>query len=74
MTLDEFHQRFNLGEYGGNAEFNKLTAESRFAANLEPMNARHLEVQDRPDEVNWVALGAVTPVKNQVSWSNAFSV
>ena len=65
MTQDEFHQRFNLGEYS-NAEFNKLAAEQRFSSNKQIMNARHL-VQDRPDEVNWVALGGVTPVKNQVS-------
>lgn len=63
MTQDEFARRFNLGEYS-NAEFNKLAAQERFSANKKVMNARHL-VQDRPDEVNWVALGGVTPVKNQ---------
>jgi C1A family cysteine protease len=63
MTQDEFAQQFNLGKYS-NAEFNKLSAQERLSSNFKTMDARHL-LEDRPAEVNWIALGGVTPVKNQ---------
>lgn len=64
MTSDEFAQHFKLGKYSG-AEYAKLSAQERLSNNVNTMPARHL-VQDRPAEVNWIALGGVTPVKNQV--------
>ena len=63
MNQDEFHRQFNLGKYS-NAEFAKLSAQGRLSTNTKTMDARRL-VEDRPAEVNWIALGGVTPVKNQ---------
>lgn len=66
MTQDEFARRFNLGAYS-NAEFAKLAAQERLSLNVKTMDtttARKL-LEDRPDEVNWIAMGGVTPVKNQ---------
>lgn len=72
MTQEEFHQQFNLGKFS-NAEFAKLSAQERLSSNFKTMDARHL-VEDRPAEVNWIALGGVTPVKNQVrTLRNSFS-
>jgi len=58
LTPDEFAQRFRLGKYSPGVI-------QREGKNV----ARHLE-EDRlplqlPDAVNWIALGGVTPVKNQ---------
>jgi hypothetical protein len=65
MTSEEFAQHFKLGKYSG-AEFAKSAAQGRLSKTFKSMPERHL-VQDRPAEINWIALGGVTPVKNQVS-------
>jgi C1A family cysteine protease len=70
MTLDEFHQQFSLGKYSNAVPSNKkntvpsLEEDSTVAAEM----SRRLLEQDSlqlPDFVNWIAMGGVTPVKNQ---------
>jgi C1A family cysteine protease len=70
MTLDEFHQQFSLGKYSNGVPPNKkntvpsLEEDSMVAAEM----SRRLLEQDSlqlPDFVNWIAVGGVTPVKNQ---------
>lgn len=63
MTHEEFSARYNLGRHS-NAEFAKLAAQDRLSTNYKTMDSRIL-LQERPTEVNWIALGGVTPVKNQ---------
>jgi cathepsin L len=72
MTNDEFQQRFSLGKYSStDAQRAKEQSQKLFSNNAAVSNsmmARHLEDISPlkfPDHVNWVALGGVTPVKNQ---------
>lgn len=73
MTNDEFQRRFSLGKYSNvDAQLAKEQAQKfvgdNNGASSSSAVARHLEEinpLDLPDHVNWVALGGVTPVKNQ---------
>ena len=66
MTSDEFAQHFKLGKYSAAAQWASVKERLGGSSDtFKAMPARHL-VQDRPEEVNWIALGGVTPVKNQV--------
>ena len=67
MTSDEFAQHFKLGKYSAAAQWASMKERVGGSSSdtVKAMPARHL-VQDRPEEVNWIALGGVTPVKNQV--------
>jgi C1A family cysteine protease len=69
LTEDEFSRRFKLGKYSSTAEFAKQDAQSLINNQAEVRTARHLNEDqlplELPDSVNWIALGGVTPVKNQ---------
>jgi len=69
LTEDEFAQHFSLGKYSSTAEFAKKDAQNLVNNQAEVKTARHLNEDqlplELPDSVNWVALGGVTPVKNQ---------
>jgi len=69
LTEDEFRQRFKLGKYSGTADAAKQNAQSSINNQAEVRTARHLAEDqlplELPDYVNWIALGGVTPVKNQ---------
>ena len=62
LTLDEFHQRFHLGEYYLDDK-EKYFGMKNLELNDEESVERRLE--DLPDTVNWVDAGAVTGVKDQ---------
>jgi len=65
MTQDEFHQQFSLGKYSNGAPTNNLP---KFDLDEEAADMRRLLQEDSlqlPDFVNWIAVGGVTPVKNQ---------
>lgn len=66
LTQDEFHERFSLGKYSPKAipkpsfPLTSDSASTEMARRL--MSEKKLQL---PDNVNWIALGGVTPVKNQ---------
>lgn len=69
LTSDEFAQRFRLGKYSRTAESAKQKTQSLVSGKAEVKTARYLDADqlplNLPDSVNWIALGGVTPVKNQ---------
>mmetsp|Transcript_26331 Transcript_26331/g.56455 ORF Transcript_26331/g.56455 Transcript_26331/m.56455 type:complete len:367 (-) Transcript_26331:236-1336(-) len=69
LTEDEFAQRFSLGKYSKTAKVAKEDAQNFVNSEAEVKTARHLNEDqlplDLPDYVNWIAMGGVTPVKNQ---------
>jgi C1A family cysteine protease len=69
MTNDEFQQHFNLGKYSNiEAQLAKEQTQKLVNGDAASVSARYLEEQaplQIPDEVNWIALGGVTDVKNQ---------
>jgi len=69
MTEDEFAQHFRLGKYSSVAEMEMKDAKNLVNSDADVKTARHLSLNQLPlhlpDEVNWIALGGVTPVKNQ---------
>jgi C1A family cysteine protease len=65
MTQDEFHQMHSLGKYSNGAPKNTVPS---FNMDQEASDMARLLREDSlqlPDFVNWIAVGAVTPVKNQ---------
>jgi cathepsin L len=64
MTQDEFHQLYSLGKYSPEIipKPQKFSIPDQEATDMARLLQEHLEL---PDYVNWIALGAVTPVKNQ---------
>ena len=66
MTQDEFHRLYSLGKYSKNMLKNDVIPS--FDIDEEAADMARLLKEDTlqlPDFVNWIAVGGVTPVKNQ---------